>query len=308
MELVYKSDLIHRTLNMCRKYAQSNASVLLTGESGVGKEEFAEFIQKNSKIADKTFIKINCAAIPRELVELEFFGSTRGSYTSSIKDVKGVFDEVDGGTLFLDEISEMPFELQSKLLRVLQDRKYKPIGSQTFRSVECRIISATNVCPKQAILDKKLRPDLYYRLSELIVEIAPLRHRPDDIIHLAEYFVAVSCEIEQKPHIELSERARQYLLSYDWPGNVRQLKSEIRRAVIICENNLIEPKDFSFLTDAPTNNNKYNKKEERERNMIIEQLKMLGGNRVLAARSLCMGRSTLYKKLKKYEIEDLYLV
>jgi transcriptional regulator with PAS, ATPase and Fis domain len=304
MSIIYKSTKIEKCINLCKKYAQSNASILLTGESGVGKEVFCDFIKDNSKRKDKSIIKINCAAIPNELIESEFFGSVQGAYTGSVRHTKGIFGTIDGGTLFLDEISEMPINLQSKLLRVIQDREYKPVGSAEYRKVNCRIISATNINPEIAIKNHKLRPDLYYRLAELTLKIPSLRDRLDDIIPLAEFFTDYFQELEELKDIKLSEEARCSLLSYDWPGNVRELRSEIYRSVLICEDKTIYPKDFSFkpvykeIDEMPAI-------ERAEKELFLSHLEKNDFKIKFTAQSLGIPKSTLYNKLKYYKIDKI---
>ena len=212
--------------------AETPASVLVQGESGVGKELVAREIHARSQRADKQLVKVNCASVPKELFESEFFGHIKGAFTGAHRDRIGRFQLADGGTLFLDEIGEIPMELQSKLLRVLQESEFERVGDDVTRSVDVRVIAATNRNLEQLIVNGEFREDLFYRLSVFPVEVPPLRERGDDIIQLAQYFLEQTCKDFGRDTLTLTRSQAAHLKSYDWPGNVRELKNVIERAVI----------------------------------------------------------------------------
>ncbi len=213
--------------------ADTPVSVLVQGESGVGKELVAREIHGRSQRADKPLVKVNCASIPKELFESEFFGHVKGAFTGAHRDRIGRFQLADGGTIFLDEIGEIPMELQSKLLRVLQESEFERVGDDVTRSVDVRVVAATNRDLEQLIVDGEFREDLFYRLSVFPVEVPPLRERGDDIIQLAQYFLEQSCKDFGRETLTLTRAQAAHLKSYDWPGNVRELKNVIERAVIL---------------------------------------------------------------------------
>ena len=214
------------------RVAPSDVSILITGESGTGKEVIADLIHALSPRSKDRIIKINCAALPRELIESELFGSVKGAFTGAHADREGLFRQAEGGTLFLDEISEMPIDTQSKLLRVLQDQEVRPVGGKASYKTNCRIVAATNRKPDEAIKDGKLREDLFYRISAISVHLPPLRERREDIMPLANAFLkrfaAQANRADQRIHVSARSNG---LTGFDWPGNVRQLQNEMQRAV-----------------------------------------------------------------------------
>ena len=234
-EFIANSTSIKQALNMAKKVAPTDANVLLLGESGVGKEEFAKFIHQNSKRAKKPFIAINMSAIPENLVESELFGYEKGAFTDAVSQKIGLFESANGGTLFLDEIGEMPYHLQAKLLRVLQEKEMYRLGGTNPIKLDIRIISATNKNLKTFIEEGKFREDLFYRLNTIPITIPPLRERKDDIIPISEMIlnkVVKEYNLEKK---SLSKDAIDELLSYEWPGNVRELISVIERSAILSD-------------------------------------------------------------------------
>jgi transcriptional regulator with PAS, ATPase and Fis domain len=251
------------------------------------------------------FIKINCAALPRELIESELFGSVKGSFTGATEDRKGLFRQAEGGTLLLDELSEMPIDTQSKLLRVLQEKEVRPVGGRTSFKTDCRIIAATNRHPEEAIKDGKLREDLFYRISTISINLPPLRDRRDDILPLARAFLKRYAAQADRVLNDFSSDAADRLRRHDWPGNVRQLQNEIQRTVLMCEGQVVESTDLSIgeaqiLNDSGDQN--LTLMEAMERNKIVEVLRETGGNKLETAKRLGIGRQTLYNKIKSYQI------
>ena len=240
LEIVKESDVIvgrsrshHHILDQINLVAPTDANVLILGESGTGKELVAREIHRRSKRFNRRLVRVNCAAIPRDLYESEFFGHKRGAFTGAFNDREGRFALADGGTLFLDEIGEIPYELQSKLLRVLQEGQYEPVGGHTTQTTNVRIIAATNKDLKKAMLEKRFRQDLYYRLNVFPVELDPLRYRKEDISPLAVHFLEIACRNLNRQELKLTQAHFLKLQSYEWPGNARELQNVIERAVIL---------------------------------------------------------------------------
>ena len=231
--IVGTSPALRRMLKRIEAVADTPASVLVQGESGVGKELVAREIHARSQRAEKPLVKVNCAAIPKELFESEFFGHVKGAFTGAHRDRVGRFQLADGGTLFLDEISEIPLELQGKLLRVLQESEFERVGDDVTRSVDVRMIVATNRDLEQLIVDGTFREDLFYRLSVFPVDVPPLRERGEDVVQLAQYFLEQTCKDFGREILSLTRTQAANLRAYDWPGNVRELKNVIERAVIL---------------------------------------------------------------------------
>ena len=231
--IVGTSQALRRMLKRVEAVAETPASVLVQGESGVGKELVARAIHARSPRAEGPLVKVNCASIPKELFESEFFGHVKGAFTGAHRDRIGRFQLADGGTIFLDEVSEIPLELQSKLLRVLQESEFERVGDDVTRSVDVRVIAATNRDLEKSIVDGKFREDLFYRLSVFPVDVPPLRERGDDIVQLAQHFLEQTCKDFGRDTLPLTRAHAANLKSYDWPGNVRELKNVIERAVIL---------------------------------------------------------------------------
>ncbi len=257
--------------------------------------------------AKNRIIKINCAALPRELIESELFGSKKGAFTGANADRKGLFRQAEGGTLFLDEISEMPIDTQSKLLRVLQDQEVRPVGDTISYKTNCRIIAATNRKTDEAIKDGKLREDLFYRISAISVHLPPLRERRDDIMPLANAFLKRFAAQANRTLRGFTPQAVERLTAFEWPGNVRQLQNEIQRAVLLSEGQEVDVTDLSIsdIKFVPTegHDTNFTLLEGVERNAIIQMLKETGGNKLETAKRLGIGRQTLYNKIKAYGID-----
>ena len=237
--IVGTSQALHKMLKRVEAVAETPASVLLQGESGVGKELVAHAIHARSPRADGPLVKVNCASIPKELFESEFFGHVKGAFTGAHRDRIGRFQLADGGTIFLDEVGEIPLELQGKLLRVLQESEFERVGDDVTRTVDVRVVAATNRNLEQLIVDGEFREDLFYRLSVFPVDVPPLRERDDDVIQLAQHFLEQTCNDFGRPQLSLTRAHANELRNYDWPGNVRELKNVIERAVILSPGNVL---------------------------------------------------------------------
>lgn len=292
--------------------AKSDANVLIVGESGTGKELIANAIHYNSLRSKKPFIKVNCAALPKELIESELFGHTKGAFTGAHADKEGLVQHAAGGSLMLDEIAEMPVELQPKLLRVLQERSYRKIGSEKTYAVDFRLICSTNRLPADAIRDGLLRDDLFYRISTITIHVPPLRERNEDIQLLTEHFLQMYAQKYERPINGVSQAAYQRLFGHSWPGNVRELQNVIERAVLLAKDSKIEPIDLPFDNgtmpegsspstdwDVPPNMTL----EDIERLVIERTLQRTGGNKQAAANLLGIYRPRLYSKIRKYNID-----
>src|SRR5579864_4098240 len=243
---VFQSAAMRDLVRTVERIAPSDVAVLITGESGTGKEVIADLVHTFSPRSKGRIIKINCAALPRELIESELFGSVKGAFTGAHSDREGLFRQAEGGTLFLDEISEMPIDTQSKLLRVLQDQEVRPVGGKTAYKTNCRLVAATNRKPEEAIRDGKLREDLFYRISAISVHLPPLRERREDILPLAESFLRRFAAQANRTIKGFTSMAAERLTAFDWPGNVRQLQNEIQRAVLLSEGPEVNVTDLSI--------------------------------------------------------------
>jgi DNA-binding NtrC family response regulator len=304
---VFRSAAMQEVVRTVERIAPNDVTVLITGESGTGKEVIADLTHALSNRSKAQIIKINCAALPRELIESELFGSVKGAFTGAHTDREGLFRQAEGGTLFLDEISEMPIDTQSKLLRVLQDQEVRPVGGKTSYKTNCRLVAATNRRPDEAIKDGKLREDLYYRISAISVHLPPLRERRDDIMPLANAFLKKFSSQANRTIRGFTPDAVERLTGFDWPGNVRQLQNEIQRAVLLAESDTVDATDLSVTRSRPEavdmQDTNFTLLEGVERNAIIQMLKETGGNKLEAAKRLGIGRQTLYNKIKAYGIE-----
>src|SRR5881398_2620035 len=290
--------------------AKSDANVLIVGESGTGKELIANAIHYNSLRAKKPFIKVNCAALPKELIESELFGHTKGAFTGAHADKDGLIQHAEGGSLMLDEIAEMPVELQPKLLRVLQERSYRKLGSEKTYPVDFRLITSTNRLPADAIRDGALRDYLFYSISTITIHVPPLRERMEDIQLLTDHFLRLYADKYDRAMGGVSQAAYQRLFSHPWPGNVRELQNVIERAVLLAKNEKVEPVDLPFDNgsasaaapamqwDVPPNMTL----EDIEKFVIERTLQRTGGNKQKAANLLGIYRPRLYSKIKKYKI------
>lgn len=293
-----------------RATASSDASVLIEGESGTGKELIATAFHRHSNRAAGPFVQINCAAIPRDLIESELFGYKRGAFTGADRDKRGLIEAASGGTLLLDEIADMPAHLQTKLLRVLQERKVRRLGDEREIPVDFRLVAATNRDTAQAIKEGALREDLYFRISTIRIEVPPLRERLDDLALLAEEFLKRYSMKYKKAIRGISHAAVSLLSRYEWPGNVRELESVIERAVLFCQDDEVSPEHLpdhihgarqgQFLCEIPP----YLTLEEIEREAIEQTLERTAGNVKKTAQILKLHRPTLYRKLRRFGLKS----
>lgn len=313
--IIGKSEKMLQANYMARRAAQTNSNVLLLGESGTGKELFAHAIHNGSNRNFNRFVKINCAAIPNELLESELFGYEEGAFTGAKKGGKiGKFELANKGSIFLDEIGDLPMEMQAKLLRVLQEREIERIGSNKTIPIDARVIAATNKDLKKLVEEGKFREDLYYRLYVMTIEIPPLREREEDIEELTHLLIQKISTQLGKYVYSLSAEAMEQLKKHDWPGNVRELENVLERAINLTEGDSILPIHLPTYINqskrkallSPINSLK-NIIEETEKEAIINCLKSTKGNKLKTAKQLNISRSNLYEKIEKYRIDiELY--
>lgn len=306
--IVGKSKKMHNVFDIISKVAKTNANILVEGQSGTGKELVSRAIHLNSDRSRGPFVAINCSAIPENLLESELFGHTKGAFTGATEAQKGVFEQANGGTLLLDEIAEMPFILQSKLLRVLETWEIKALGSDKTRKVDVRLISATNQNLKDFIQKKKFREDLYFRISTVTISLPPLNERKDDIPLLADHFLK-NFSVSLGKKLTIDAGAMEILLKNDWKGNVRELENTIERAAITSGLERLDKSAFSFLIkqskpdENPLSFLNDVKLKEVEKIYIKQVLDQNEWNKLKAAKILGIDRKTLYKKIKEFELE-----
>jgi two-component system response regulator AtoC len=299
--IITKSPKMQRVIEVIKVVAKSNATVLITGESGTGKELVARAIHSQSNRHSKPFIAVSCAALPESLLESELFGHEKGSFTGAYAQKKGKFEFAEGGTLFLDEIGEMSANIQVHLLRVLEEKEFTRVGGNEPIKVDVRVISATNKDLRKAIEKQEFREDLYYRLNVVNIELPPLRERKEDIPLLAEHFLNKFASENRKEVSGFSPEAMEFLLDYDWPGNIRELENAIERAIILAKDSIIVIDDLpqeSLMLAYPNTPKKSIKEVEKEH--ILNVLHQTGDNYSEAARILGISRMTLYNKAKEY--------
>jgi len=310
---VFTSRRMREINELISRVAPSDANVLITGESGVGKEVVANQLHRLSKRAEGPLVKLNCAAFPQNMIESELFGYVKGAFTGALNDFSGMIHEATGGTLFLDEIAEMPPDLQTRFLRVLQEREYRPLGATKTVKADFRLVAATNRPVANALATGALRQDLYYRLKTFQLEIPPLRERKEDIPSLALLFARRFASQMNKGEPQFSTDAFQSLMDYPWPGNVRELQNAIEHSIVLCDGNSITAKHLprelhlpAILQEAaahPLNGGSDLKLDARERDTILQALAQCHGNKKKAAAALGIHRPTLYSKMKRYGIE-----
>jgi two-component system response regulator HydG len=301
--IVAESPLMRSIFADAYRAAESNATILITGESGSGKEVLSQFIHNNSSRKSSPFIAVNCAAIPASILGSELFGHEKGAFTGALSKRSGRFREADGGTLFLDEIGDMPLELQPSLLRAIENGKITPVGSDTEQTVDIRLIAATNKKLNEYVSEGKFREDLYYRLNVITIEIPPLRERPEDILPLARHFLK-SRKLNKRP----SAAVERILQNHPWPGNVRELANAMERASVLSRTEIIMPQHLPpNLRKNPaaineSENDALRTLKQREDEAIRKALEKTGGNQTKAAELLGISRRTLINKLKKIEL------
>lgn len=299
--IIGSSPAMENIMRLVEKALNVNITVTITGETGTGKEVIAKAIHYNSSRKNKPFVAINVAAIPSELIESELFGHEKGSFTGAVARRLGKFEEANGGTLFLDEIGEMNLTLQTKLLRVLQEKEITRIGSNTPIKINCRIIVATHRNLKQDVKNGTFREDLFFRLYGLIIDLPPLRDRGKDVLILAKYFMDAFCKENQLPKKTLSDDAQQKLMAYSFPGNVRELKSVIELAIVLSNSNIITSDHINLSSSdiiAETLSEEMTLREY-DLKIIKKYLQKYDGNMKLVAQKLDIGLSTIYRILKE---------
>ena len=312
-ELIGASAEMQKLYDQLARIAELDTAVLINGESGTGKELVARSIRSRSRRRSGPFVTVNCAALPETLLESELFGHSRGAFTDARATRKGLFLEADGGTLLLDEIGEMPLSMQAKLLRVLEEGKIRPVGSDKEIAVDVRVLSATNRDLEAAIEEKRFREDLFYRINVIQIDLPPLRARGSDVLLLAQHFVELLAARSGKSVESISKPAAKRLLAYSWPGNVRELRNVIERCVALTRFDKI------VVEDLPEKIQKYQSSqvfvggedptefvslEEVEDRYIQQVMRAVGGNKALAARILGLSRRTLYRKLDRDDSDD----
>ena len=310
---IFKSKPMQEIEELIDAMAPSDASVLIVGESGVGKEVIANTIHARSRRAGQSMVKLNCAAFPQTMIEGELFGYLKGAFTGAMHDFPGMIAAANDGTLFLDEISDMPADLQTRFLRVLQERDYRPLGSTQTMKADFRAIASTNRPIAQALAENRLRSDLYYRLNTFQIEVPPLRKRKEDIPPLIAQFVRQFSQQLGKPEPDISPDAFQKLLHYSWPGNVRELQNAIEYAVVLARQGMIGMKELPTEIQLPPAlqqaelgalpRSGVQTLDDVERNAILQALAECRGNKKKAAELLGIQRPTLYNKMKRYAIE-----
>lgn len=300
-----ESDTAKQLYNYVKLVSPTNMSVLINGASGTGKEYVAHRIHQLSKRADRPFVAIDCGSIPKELAASEFFGHIKGAFTGALTDKTGAFVEANGGTIFLDEIGNLSYEVQIQLLRALQERKIRPVGSNKEISVNVRLVSATNENLEQAIGKGMFREDLYHRINEFTLRMPQLKDRREDILLFANFFLDQANREMDKQLTGFDDKASRALLEYPWPGNLRQMKNMIRRATLLAQGKFITINELSELKEpAPAIIGIPLRNEEAEKHQIIEALRQTGNNKSRAAQLLGIDRKTLYNKLKLYHLSD----
>lgn len=310
-DIIGRSAPMKEIFELLKRVAPTDANVLIVGESGVGKELVANAIHAHSERADRPFVKINCASFPKDLIESELFGYKKGAFTGATTDRTGLLKAANGGSVLLDEIGEMPADLQTRLLRTLQTREFRPVGSNETQPIDFRLISATNVDIDAALSDGRLREDLYFRINTITVQVPPLRERPDDIPLLCQHFLQKYRKRHGRRVDGLAPDAYQALLRHHWPGNIRELEHTIERGVLVAPGDEIRLQDLPSLggtaqpleARSPASGLPEVTLQELERMAIVQALQRTEGNKQEAAHRLGVYRQTLYSKIKKYGLE-----
>ncbi|BDU25062.1 sigma-54 dependent transcriptional regulator [Flavobacterium sp. GSB-24] len=306
--IIGKSKGIEQVIDLAQKVAKTDSTVLLTGETGTGKEVFAQAIHENSNRVGKSFVALNCSTFSKEILESELFGHKQGAFTGALKDKKGFIEEANGGTLFLDEIGEMPIDLQAKLLRVLETSEYIPVGDTTPKKSNFRLIAATNRDLKTESDEHRFRSDLYFRLNIFEIKLPSLRERIKDIAVLTHYFVKQFSEKTNKKTLHIADDFLQKLENYSWPGNIRELKNIIERSVILSNGDTLTsdvlPYEMQHQAEKSTKSMSAFSMQSVEKLHIQKVLNYTKGNKAETARLLEIGIATLYRKLEEYGIEN----
>ena len=299
-----ESDAAKQLYNYVRLVAPTNMSVLINGASGTGKEYVAHRIHQLSKRVQQPFVAIDCGSIPKELAASEFFGHVKGAFTGALSDKTGAFVEANGGTIFLDEVGNLSYEIQIQLLRALQERKIRPIGSNKEIQVDVRLVTATNEDLENAIEKGNFREDLFHRINEFTLRMPTLKERREDILLFANFFLDQANREMDKQLIGFDEKASQTLLAYHWPGNLRQMKNIVRRATLLATGKFITLNELSDLQTVAHSYVTSLRNEVVEKQTILDALRQTGNNKSRAAQLLGIDRKTLYNKLKLYHISE----
>jgi two-component system, NtrC family, response regulator AtoC len=313
--IIGESEVMQRLKTLVRKVASSPGStVLLTGESGTGKDLIAKVIHYSSSRSARPYLNVTCSALPETLLESELFGHERGAFTDARQQKRGLFEQADEGTVFLDEIGEMTPALQAKLLRFLEEKAFRRVGGTGDIRVDVRVIAATNRNLEEQVRTGRFRDDLYYRLNVLRVEVPPLRVRQDDLPLLAQYFIDMYSKEFKRPVKGLSQVAEAALRNYGWPGNVRELRNLVERAVLLCENDLLQPGDFESLHAARSSSGSGHggfelppegvNLEDVEKSLVIQALERAGGNQTRAAALLGLHRDQIRYRVEKFGLKN----
>ena len=333
--IIGESPVLAEVFSILEKVAPTDSTVLVTGDSGTGKELLVRALHNNSKRRDQPFVPINCGAIPKELLESELFGHEKGAFTHAIRTRPGRFELADGGTIFLDEIGEMDMSLQVKILRALQEKEIERVGGTKIMKVDVRVVAATNRDLEAEVAAGRFREDLFYRLNVIPMQLPPLRERDGDVLLLAEHFLQRFCKAKNRKTMTLAEETKELLLTYSWPGNVRELENFMERLSILCDDNNICPEDlpdkvwtdigekprkkvmppvaplragFSWPTLKDMQDRDMPLKdflESMEDKLLVEALEQAGGIKNQAAELLGIKRTTLIEKLKKRQLLDI---
>ncbi|HPC46406.1 MAG TPA: sigma-54 dependent transcriptional regulator [Deltaproteobacteria bacterium] len=314
-DIVGVSQALKRVLKMAEKVAKADSTLLITGETGVGKGLIAGAIHHNSRRASNNFVQVNCAALPHNILESELFGHEKGAFTGAVRTRVGRVEQANMGTIFLDEIGDMDIGLQAKILRVLEDREFERVGGERTIKVDVRVIAATNQDLFQLVQQGRFREDLFYRINVVNIHIPPIRQRREDIEPLVTYFVKKYCREFNKPEMALDKDALKALVDYDWPGNVREIRNCVERAVLLAEGELIRPQDISILrpdngpppqavdsTDAPGSRRSMSSLALTEREMILDALRKNDWVQKDAAAMLGISKRVIHYKIQKYGI------
>ncbi len=302
-EIIGKSKAINGVLEMIKNVSSTPATVLITGESGTGKELIARAIHKNSLRRESPFVVVNCAAFSLNLLESELFGHEKGAFTGAISQRIGRFEMAQGGTIFLDEIGEIDLSIQTKLLRVLQEKEFERVGSSKSIKVDARILAATNKDLKKEVKEGRFREDLFYRINVFNIEAPPLRERKEDIPLLVEHFIKKYNRILNRKVKGVSVEAINLLLDYDFPGNIRELENIIERSIIMAKSEIIDESYFGFIREPEEKTKKEGNLQEAEKELIIKYLIQNKGNRTKTAELLGISRRNLQNKIKQYQLD-----
>ena len=308
--IIGNSKAIDDLKKIIARIANTDITVLISGESGTGKELISKVIHHHSHRRERPFIPINCSAIPENLLESELFGHVKGAFTSASTNKRGLFEEADKGTIFLDEIGDLPYSIQAKLLRVLQEKEIRPVGGNTSKTIDVRVIAATNADLAQKVRNGEFREDLFYRLNVMPIQIPPLRERPEDIPILTEYCIRKIAKEYGQKNVTLSADSLELLLKHDWPGNVRELENTLKRAIALSGGGQIKYEDIIFI--SPRGAQRREIKSTRSKSLVENQkltilrtLEENNWNYTVTADQLGIGRTTLWRKVKRFNLKQL---